>query len=173
VAGLRSGTADLTLPWNWYSDPRTQPREQERIFRQVWHYWGPLVFVNPDSDAAPLADTLGPVPEHVAGGGIDVDGLRFFRRTELDVACNWKIAVENYLECYQCAVAHPGFSAVVDVRPETCKLETQSLGSSQFGPTKGEAGAVEGQFHWLWPVTKPESERLLAHFQELVRRALA
>jgi phenylpropionate dioxygenase-like ring-hydroxylating dioxygenase large terminal subunit len=116
--------------------------------------WGPLVFVNPDTDAAPLAETLGPVPEHIAAGGIDVDGLRFFRRTELEVACNWKIAVENYLECYHCAVAHPGFSAVVDVRPDAYKLETYPMSSSQFGPTKGEAGPVEGQFHWLWPVTK-------------------
>jgi choline monooxygenase len=26
--------------------------------------------------------------------------------------------------------------------------------SSQFGPTKRGDGPVEGQFHWLWPVTK-------------------
>jgi choline monooxygenase len=116
--------------------------------------WGPMVFVNPDVAAAPLAETLGPVPGHFAGGGIDLDGLRFYRRTDLEVACNWKIAVENYLECYHCAVAHPGFSAVVDVRPDAYKLETYALASSQFGPTKGEPGPVEGQFHWLWPVTK-------------------
>ena len=116
--------------------------------------WGPMVFVNPDVEAAPLAETLGPVPGHFAAGGIDLDGLRFYRRTDLEVACNWKIAVENYLECYHCAVAHPGFSAVVDVRPDAYKLETYALASSQFGPTKGEQGPVEGQFHWLWPVTK-------------------
>ncbi len=117
--------------------------------------WGPMVFVNPDPEASPLAETLGPVPGHFAGGGIDLDGLRFYRRTDLEVACNWKIAVENYLECYHCAIAHPGFSAVVDVRPDAYRLETYALASSQFGPTKGEpSGPVEGQFHWLWPVTK-------------------
>jgi phenylpropionate dioxygenase-like ring-hydroxylating dioxygenase large terminal subunit len=117
--------------------------------------WGPLVFVNPDADAAPLADTLGPVPDHLAAGGVELDGLRFHRHTEVEVACNWKIAVENYLECYHCPTAHPGFSAVVDVRPDAYKLETYALASSQFGPTKGDAGGpIEGQFHWLWPVTK-------------------
>src|SRR5207248_3289329 len=97
--------------------------------------WGPLVFVNPDAEASPLADTLGPVPEHLAAGGIDVEVLRFHRRTDLEVACNWKIAIENYLECYHCQVAHPAFSAVVDVRPDAYRLETHTLGSSQFGPT--------------------------------------
>jgi phenylpropionate dioxygenase-like ring-hydroxylating dioxygenase large terminal subunit len=116
--------------------------------------WGPLVFVNPDTESRPLSETLGPVPEHMANGGIDVDSLRFYRRTELEVACNWKIAVENYLECYHCPTAHPGFSAVVDVRPDAYRLETHALSSSQFGPTKNGTGPVEGQFHWLWPVTK-------------------
>ncbi|HET7760038.1 MAG TPA: SRPBCC family protein, partial [Gaiellaceae bacterium] len=34
------------------------------------------------------------------------------------------------------------------------RLETFALGSSQFAPTKNGGGPVEGQFHWLWPVTK-------------------
>jgi phenylpropionate dioxygenase-like ring-hydroxylating dioxygenase large terminal subunit len=116
--------------------------------------WGPLLFVNPDRGAPPLAETLGPVPELLASGGIDVERLRLRRRSDFELACNWKIAVENYLECYHCAVAHPGFSAVVDVSPDAYRLETHALGSSQFGPTKSGTGPVEGQFHWLWPVTK-------------------
>ena len=116
--------------------------------------WGPLLFVNADENAAPLAGTLGPVPELVAAAGIEPDSLRFRRRGEFELSCNWKIAIENYLECYHCAVAHPGFSAVVDVSADAYRLETHELGSSQFGPTKRGEGAVEGQFHWLWPTTK-------------------
>jgi phenylpropionate dioxygenase-like ring-hydroxylating dioxygenase large terminal subunit len=116
--------------------------------------WGPLLFVNADENAAPLAGTLGPVPELVAAAGIEPDSLRFRRRGEFELSCNWKIAIENYLECYHCAVAHPGFSAVVDVSPDAYTLDTHELGSSQFGPTKRGEGAVEGQFHWLWPTTK-------------------
>jgi phenylpropionate dioxygenase-like ring-hydroxylating dioxygenase large terminal subunit len=174
VPGLASGSAQGTLPWSWYVDPDLLRDEQERIFRRGWQYagpaehaaepgdysgrsveaWGPLLFVHPGQDAPPLAGTLGPLPDVLASGGIDLDRLRFRRRSEFELACNWKIVVENYLECYHCAVAHPGFSEVVDVSPDAYRLETHALGSSQFGPTKRGEGPVEGQFHWLWPVTK-------------------
>jgi choline monooxygenase len=32
-----------------------------------------------------------------------------------DVRCNWKIYVENGLECYHCGPAHPGFCETVDL----------------------------------------------------------
>ena len=170
MAGLASGTAQGTLPWSWYSDPEVLRRERERIFGHGWQYagpaeespapsgrterWGPLVFANTDAEARPLAEMLGPIPGHLAAAGVDVDLLRFRRRSEFELACNWKIAVENYLECYHCSVAHPGFSAVVDVSPDAYRLETDELTSSQFGPTKTGEGPVEGQFHWVWPTTK-------------------
>src|SRR5262249_49333158 len=99
--------------------------------------WGPLVFVSPDPEPAALGESLGPVPRPFAEGGVDVERLRFRRSSEFEVGCNWKIAVENYLECYHCPVAPPGFSAVVDVTPDAYRLETGALSSSQFGPTRG------------------------------------
>jgi len=170
VPSSPAGSAQATLPWSWYFDPELLLREQERIFGHGWQYagpaelspsppgrterWGPLVFANADADAPPLAETLGPLPGLVAAAGIDVESLRFRRRCEFELACNWKIAVENYLECYHCPTAHPGFSAVVDVSPDAYRLETHELTSSQFGPTKDGSGPVEGQFHWVWPATK-------------------
>jgi phenylpropionate dioxygenase-like ring-hydroxylating dioxygenase large terminal subunit len=118
--------------------------------------WGPLVFVCADPNVAPLAAALGPVAELVSAE-MDVGALRFHRRSQFELACNWKVAVENYLECYHCPVAHPGFSAVVDVTPEAYRLETRDHSSSQFGPLRpgrAEGPVREGQFHWLWPVTK-------------------
>src|SRR5687768_975058 len=38
--------------------------------------WGPFVFVNPDADAAPLAETLGELPELVAASGVGLESLR-------------------------------------------------------------------------------------------------
>ncbi|MEX0850215.1 MAG: aromatic ring-hydroxylating dioxygenase subunit alpha [Gaiellaceae bacterium] len=123
--------------------------------------WGPFVFVNPDPDAAPLSEFLEGVPERIAAAGIDVGALRFLERTESEIAANWKICSENFLECYHCPVAHPGFSAVVDISPDSYLLETGRSRMSQFGPPRPEprgsfdpAGEVErGQFHFLFPST--------------------
>ena len=47
-----------------------------------------------------------------------------------------------------------GLIAHVDVSPDAYRLETAVWTSSQFGPTRDGPAPVEGQFHWLWPVTK-------------------
>ena len=120
--------------------------------------WGPFVFVNPDLEAAPLARTLRDLPELVASAGVDVDSLRFRHRAAFEVEANWKVACENFLECYHCPVAHPGFSAVVDVSADAYKLESNGLTSSQFGHLRAGDASVfaggdipHGQFHLLWP----------------------
>jgi len=104
---------------------------------------GPARLRQPRPDARPLVETLGRLPELVADGGVDLDRLRFRHRSESELACNWKIAIENYLECYHCPVAHPGFSAVVDISPEAYRLETHDGSSSQFGPVR--PGLEEGE----------------------------
>jgi phenylpropionate dioxygenase-like ring-hydroxylating dioxygenase large terminal subunit len=124
--------------------------------------WGPFVFVNPEpAGAEPLADFLDDVPARIASAGIDVDALRFLGRTESELAANWKLCAENFLECYHCPVAHPGFSAVVDVSPDSYVLDAERRRMSQLGPPRPEprgaydpAGEVErGQFHLLFPNT--------------------
>jgi phenylpropionate dioxygenase-like ring-hydroxylating dioxygenase large terminal subunit len=119
--------------------------------------WGPFVFVNPDAGARPLADALGEVPQQLAEI-LDVAALEFRFRSEFDLGANWKIACENFLECYHCAVAHPGFSAAVDISPDAYRLQAHGLISSQFGPLRdnGDSFLANGevtrsQFHFLWP----------------------
>jgi phenylpropionate dioxygenase-like ring-hydroxylating dioxygenase large terminal subunit len=119
--------------------------------------WGPFVFANPDLDAAPLADALGRIPALVAEL-LDVEALDFRRRDRSEIAANWKVVCENYLECYHCPVAHPGFSGLVDVSPDSYRLEPDGLASHQFATVRPNGrgydagGDVErGQFHFLWP----------------------
>ena len=106
--------------------------------------WGPLVFANPSPDAPPLVEALGRLPELVP-----LDGLEFRLREESELAANWKVVCENYLECYHCAVAHPGFSRLVDVSPDAYRLESGGILLSQFGAAR-ETGSLGG-FHLLWP----------------------
>ena len=123
--------------------------------------WGPLLFVNPDLDAEPLERFLDVVPERIADAGIDLGALRFLQRSESELACNWKISVENFLECYHCPTAHPGFSAVMDVSPDAYRLEIGTGRMTQHGPPRAvprgdydPTGEIErSQFHLLFPGT--------------------
>jgi phenylpropionate dioxygenase-like ring-hydroxylating dioxygenase large terminal subunit len=103
--------------------------------------WGPFVFANPDPQAEPLHDALGDLPEVVAEHGLDVDSLRFNRRVRYQIQANWKIALENYLECYHCQLNHPRLVEVIDER----RLELQSAGlrTSQFAPV--DSRSLNGQ----------------------------
>ena len=109
--------------------------------------WGPFLFVTPNDEAPPLADALGPITELVP-----VDDLVFHSRDSYVLAANWKIACENYLECYHCPVAHKDFSAAYDVDPDEYRLVRSSDHVlSQFAPSRGEG---EGHFHFVWPNLK-------------------
>jgi phenylpropionate dioxygenase-like ring-hydroxylating dioxygenase large terminal subunit len=121
--------------------------------------WGPFIFVNVDLEADSLGETLGVLPETVAETGIDLDSLKFHHRGEYVIEANWKIAVENYLECYHCPVAHPGLAKAIDIAPDAYRLETHPTFSVQKGMPRdpdeqpwmhgGEIGRA--QWHFLWP----------------------
>jgi phenylpropionate dioxygenase-like ring-hydroxylating dioxygenase large terminal subunit len=129
--------------------------------------WGPFVFVNPDPEAAPLEHALGELPAIVAESGLDVDTLRFHSHHEWPIASNWKVALENYLECYHCPTAHPGFSKLIDVSPDNYLLRVHETFSSQIGPVRpsvlagnGKAAAYtphgpveQSQYHFVFPAT--------------------
>ena len=126
--------------------------------------FGPFVFVNASSDGPTLAEQLGDLPERMRRDGLDFDELVSVDRTEWEVAANWKVVVENFDECYHCAVAHPSFARLMEVDPENYRLEEDawcsrastplrvwpegsrvSLAYDPSGPVRG------GQFAFLWP----------------------
>ena len=128
--------------------------------------WGPFVFVNPDPQAAPLAEMLGGLPELVAESGVDLGAVGFHSHHEWEIRSNWKVAMENFLECYHCPVAHPGFAKVIDVDPDAYLLTVAAGYSSQVGRVRESAlsgngkapydprGAVtQAQYHFIWPNT--------------------
>jgi choline monooxygenase len=128
---------------------------------------GPLVFVNLDREAPSVQDCYGPVLDLIAASGVVPADIELHGRHEWQSHANWKTMLENYLECYHCAVAHPGFSAAIDVRPDVYTLAQNRWFSSQTGPVRESAlagkskvplydlkGAVaQSQYHFLWPNT--------------------
>jgi carnitine monooxygenase subunit len=89
-------------------------------------------------------------------------GLVFRERAMYGLAVNWKIAVENYLECYHCAVAHPGFTRLIDVDPDAYVLESGEGRWSQYG--RARAGDGTCQFHLVWPALKINVYPVFANF---------
>jgi phenylpropionate dioxygenase-like ring-hydroxylating dioxygenase large terminal subunit len=124
--------------------------------------WGRWIFVNPDPDAAPLPSILGELPRILSGSGMDLARLELRKREAWARDVNWKVMIENFVECYHCPVQHPGFSAVIDVRPDAYRLEAHRWFSSQAGsvretisgeapPYDAEGDLREAQYHYLWP----------------------
>lgn len=75
------------------------------------HVWRDIVFINLSGDAPPFedihADLIHRWRDHdqpLFHGGAD-------SRFTLDVACNWKLAVENYCESYHLPWVHPGLNS--------------------------------------------------------------
>jgi ferredoxin-NADP reductase/phenylpropionate dioxygenase-like ring-hydroxylating dioxygenase large terminal subunit len=126
---------------------------------------GPFVFVNLDAHAKSLASYFGDLLGIVAKSGISLESLELYSREDWAAEANWKTMLENYLECYHCAVAHPGFSAAIDVKQENYALTMHGWFASQLGDVRQSAlegktalkiydvrGEItQSQYHLLWP----------------------
>jgi phenylpropionate dioxygenase-like ring-hydroxylating dioxygenase large terminal subunit len=142
-------------------EPGFDPAEWSLVPARV-ETWGPLVFVNADRDAPAFAETLGDLPDRLVADGLDPNEMEYRGRSrELVVEANWKIVVENFLECYHCPVAHKTFSRIVDVDPDAYRLTAARWTSSQYAsrPERRDNGlpyvpvgdVTSSQFHWIWP----------------------
>ncbi|HEV3261857.1 MAG TPA: SRPBCC family protein [Gemmataceae bacterium] len=117
--------------------------------------WGPFVWIYAGDRPPPLDEYLAPLPERIAA---EVSGLRFVARREYDLACNWKVFVDNFLDGgYHVNTVHPGLAGVLDYRHYRTSIYTHA--SVQLSPVKpSEASTVASvrggglaQYWWLFP----------------------
>lgn len=121
--------------------------------------WGPLVFVNLDPQAAPLADTLREILPETAG--LPLAEMRLVERRDYIVQCNWKTYVDNYLEGYHIPMAHPGLYRELDYA--RYRVETFRYHSKQIAPLRPVKGTGAGRrytevapdeevlYYWVFP----------------------
>ncbi len=89
----------------------------------------------------------------------EVHDLKLAARFTTRTPANWKNIVDNYLECYHCGPAHPGFSDSVQVDRYWALMHGNW--TLQYGfakPSEQSFKFEEGTdaaFHgfWLWPCT--------------------
>jgi phenylpropionate dioxygenase-like ring-hydroxylating dioxygenase large terminal subunit len=66
--------------------------------------WGGFLFINFDDSAGPLKEFLGDLPEKLAP--YRLEDMALARRKTYDMACNWKLFVENAKESYHIGTVH-------------------------------------------------------------------
>jgi choline monooxygenase len=121
--------------------------------------WGPFVWVRQEALSPGLQEFLAPLPERA--GDLELDTLRFVERRSYDLACNWKVFVDNYLDGgYHVNTIHPGLAGVLDYSHyRTQTWEYTSLQSSPLRPgtdedTRSSAKVRSGQtanYWWVFP----------------------
>ncbi len=77
---------------------------------------------------------------------------QFHHRASYDVACNWKVYVDNYLEGYHVPHIHPGLNSLLDYRSYI--TETAEWYSFQFSPLESGDdlyGSGEALYYFLYP----------------------
>lgn len=78
--------------------------------------------------------------------------MRFARQDSWDVACNWKVYIDNFLEGHHVPLVHPELGKVVDYRQY--EVETYAWYSLQHSPLRG-GNAVYGDgaayYYYIYP----------------------
>jgi len=67
--------------------------------------WGCFIFVNLDGQAGPLASWLGDLPQRFER--FPLSELELVRSQRVDIAANWKLVAENFMEYYHLPWVHP------------------------------------------------------------------
>jgi phenylpropionate dioxygenase-like ring-hydroxylating dioxygenase large terminal subunit len=116
------------LPCKWdFAHLSAEKLSLPQVKVDTWNGW---VFINPDPDSAPLADFLGSMPEHFVW---DLTTRSVTARVSKQLRCNWKAAMEAFMESYHVIGTHPQI------------LTMLADAAAQYDVFPGE---VEGQPGW-------------------------
>ncbi len=122
-----------------------------------------FVFFNLDPDADSLDSQAPGLAQDIQERVPELSNLRAVESLTLGsaMAANWKVVVDNFLECYHCPPAHPDFATLFDM--SNYQLDTFGTWSRQLGaktrpkntayPFDSDAPVQSGAFWYLWPTT--------------------
>lgn len=118
--------------------------------------WGAFVFATIEGPGDSLTGTLDPLPNWAAKR-LPFEGLTHRRRVSYEIACDWKVYVDNYLDGgYHVNTVHPALAGVLDYREYTTTAHGRTvLQTSPIKPADGDAGrtriGTEAAYWWIWP----------------------
>jgi len=120
--------------------------------------WEGQVFVHLGADPHPVAETFQGIVERIAP--TSVGGLKFARRVDYEVGCNWKVYVDNFLEGYHVPFVHPELVSLFEYSQyrtevfDRYNLQWTPLDASTPSPYSGNGaddGGGQAFYYWVWP----------------------
>ncbi|MBB1626835.1 aromatic ring-hydroxylating dioxygenase subunit alpha [Achromobacter sp. UMC71] len=126
---------------------------------RVEEYAG-FIFINMNAEAGSVETQLPGLQDRLHQACPVIKDLHLAARFVTETPANWKSIVDNYMECYHCAPAHPGFADSVDVGQYTHTMHGNW--SLQFGIAKSspksfqfDDSVKDPSFSgfWAWPCT--------------------
>jgi len=122
-----------------------------------------FIFVNLDPDAKPMDEWFPGARKEILEFVPHIAGLQPLEWVDVPEYCNWKVSVENYSECYHCAINHPTFARGVidpgtyDIQPQGyCLRHTtrcQNLDAMTYDiDLRSNTHAGEYSSWFLWPL---------------------
>ena len=139
------------------------PSPSDDLRRVPLGTWGPLTFASLEP-AMPFEDLVAPVREKAGWMPFETFALDPAASRDYEVAANWALYVENYLEGFHIPYVHPGLASAVDV----AKYDVETLpwgvlqtavareGEPSFDPPPDHPDhgrAVAAWYFWLFPAT--------------------
>lgn len=116
------------------------------------HVWGPTVWVSPDLEAPRFEEWTSGLGELVSSHGVDVHSHRFAYERTFDIRANWKVFLDNAIECYHCPTCHSQLSSVLVMNPHRQKMTVGNRYWSTYQiPFRDEDRQY--YFHWIFPTT--------------------
>ncbi len=119
-----------------------------------------LIMLNLDPDAMPFSEQFDGLEDEIRQYMPSVDKLSFAQRDTFDVKSNWKVLVDNFLECYHCAPAHKDFVDLVDMNSyrtithkrysSQCAAAPRTTNSKAYSFQPGEVDFGYAGF-FVWP----------------------
>ena len=103
--------------------------------------WNDLVFIDLSGKAPPLARHLAPLSARWAH--YDMTRLRHGGSCRFDLAANWKLAIENFLESYHLPWAHPTLNKASKMEVHYSMVEDLYLGQGSHVYDPKTAGHAE------------------------------
>ncbi len=109
------------------------------LYQVALEIWEGLIWLNLSDDPAPIASQLnGPMQERFSDlsdfARYGVGELQLGKRISYNINCNWKLVLENFMECYHCGLMHP----------ELCHLLPGYKGGQAYIDSDGAATLADG-----------------------------